>query len=146
MKGMIDMNMYDEKYFGTYLYVANKALEELDKDKTKERFRIIKQKGLILNWLNYQNYTMSQKILIVLLKMKLIKIQTGVKYVKIIQLQMNIMTFVIEQKEESKQLKKEIEYFKENDMKLTSKVKAKMIKQINEYEHIRNNKGNAFRQ
>ena len=30
------MNMYDEKYFGTYLYVANKALEELDKDKTKE--------------------------------------------------------------------------------------------------------------
>ena len=42
MKGMIDMNMYDEKYFGTYLYVANKVLEELDKDKTKERFRIIK--------------------------------------------------------------------------------------------------------
>ena len=36
-------------------------------------------------------------------------------------------------------------YAKENDMKLTSKVKAKMIKQINEYEHIRNNKGNAFR-
>ena len=37
-------------------------------------------------------------------------------------------------------------YAKENDMKLTSKVKAKMIKQINEYEHIRNCKGNAFRQ
>ena len=36
-------------------------------------------------------------------------------------------------------------YAKENDMKLTSKVKVKMIKQINEYEHIRNNKGNAFR-
>ena len=36
-------------------------------------------------------------------------------------------------------------YAKENDMKLTSKVKAKMIKQINEYEHIRNCKGNAFR-
>ena len=36
-------------------------------------------------------------------------------------------------------------YAKENDMKLTSKVKAKIIKQINEYEHIRNNKGNAFR-
>ena len=36
-------------------------------------------------------------------------------------------------------------YAKENDMKLTSKVKTKMIKQINEYEHIRNNKGNAFR-
>ena len=36
-------------------------------------------------------------------------------------------------------------YAKENDMKLTSKVKTKMIKQINEYEHIRNCKGNAFR-
>ena len=36
-------------------------------------------------------------------------------------------------------------YAKENDMKLTSKVKAKMIKQINEYEYVRNNKGNAFR-
>ena len=36
-------------------------------------------------------------------------------------------------------------YAKENDMKLTSKVKAKIIKQINEYEHIRNSKGNAFR-
>ena len=36
-------------------------------------------------------------------------------------------------------------YAKENDMRLTSKVKAKMIKQINEYEYIRNNKGNAFR-
>ena len=36
-------------------------------------------------------------------------------------------------------------YAKENDMKLTSKVKVKMIKQINEYEHIRNCKGNAFR-
>ena len=36
-------------------------------------------------------------------------------------------------------------YAKENDMKLTSKVKAKMIKQINEYEHIRNCKGDAFR-
>ena len=36
-------------------------------------------------------------------------------------------------------------YAKENDMKLTSKVKANMIKQINEYEHIRNCKGNAFR-
>ena len=36
-------------------------------------------------------------------------------------------------------------YAKENDMKLTSKVKAKMIAQINEYEHIRNCKGNAFR-
>ena len=36
-------------------------------------------------------------------------------------------------------------YAKQNDMKLTSKVKTKMIKQINEYEHIRNNKGNAFR-
>ena len=36
-------------------------------------------------------------------------------------------------------------YAKENCMKLTSKVKAKMIKQINEYEHIRNCKGNAFR-
>ena len=37
-------------------------------------------------------------------------------------------------------------YAKENDMKLTSKVKTKMIAQIKEYEHIRNNKGNAFRQ
>lgn len=36
-------------------------------------------------------------------------------------------------------------YAKENDMRLTSKVKGKMIKQINEYEHIRNCKGNAFR-
>ena len=36
-------------------------------------------------------------------------------------------------------------YAKENDMKLTSKVKTKMIAQIKEYEHIRNNKGNAFR-
>ena len=36
-------------------------------------------------------------------------------------------------------------YAKENDMKLTSKVKGKMIKQINEYEHIRNCKGNAVR-
>ena len=36
-------------------------------------------------------------------------------------------------------------YAKENDMKLTSKVKAKMIAQINEYEYVRNNKGNAFR-
>ena len=36
-------------------------------------------------------------------------------------------------------------YAKENDMKLTSKVKAKMIKQINEYEYVRNNKGNVFR-
>ena len=36
-------------------------------------------------------------------------------------------------------------YAKQNDMKLTSKVRAKMIKQINEYEHIRNCKGNAFR-
>ena len=36
-------------------------------------------------------------------------------------------------------------YAKENYMKLTSKVKAKIIKQINEYEHIRNSKGNAFR-
>ena len=36
-------------------------------------------------------------------------------------------------------------YAKENYMKLTSKVKAKMIKQIKEYEHIRNCKGNAFR-
>ena len=36
-------------------------------------------------------------------------------------------------------------YAKENCMKLTSKVKSKMIKQINEYEHIRNCKGNAFR-
>ena len=36
-------------------------------------------------------------------------------------------------------------YAKENDMKLTSKVKAKMIAQIKEYEHFRNNKGNAFR-
>ena len=36
-------------------------------------------------------------------------------------------------------------YAKENDMKLTSKVKSKMIKQINEYEHIRNCKGDAFR-
>ena len=36
-------------------------------------------------------------------------------------------------------------YAKENYMKLTSKVKAKMIKQINEYEYVRNNKGNAFR-
>ena len=36
-------------------------------------------------------------------------------------------------------------YAKENGMRLTSKVKAKMIKQINEYEHIRNCKGNAFR-
>ena len=34
---------------------------------------------------------------------------------------------------------------KENDMKLTSKVRAKMIKQINEYQHIRNCKGDAFR-
>lgn len=37
------------------------------------------------------------------------------------------------------------EYAKENDMRLTSKVKNKMIKQIKEYEHIRNYKGNAFR-
>lgn len=36
-------------------------------------------------------------------------------------------------------------YAKENDMKLTSKVKVKMIKQIKEYEHIRNCKGDAFR-
>lgn len=36
-------------------------------------------------------------------------------------------------------------YAKENDMKLTSKVKAKMIAQIKEYEYVRNNKGNAFR-
>ena len=36
-------------------------------------------------------------------------------------------------------------YAKENDMKLTSKVKAKIIKQINEYQHIRNCKGDAFR-
>lgn len=36
-------------------------------------------------------------------------------------------------------------YAKQNCMKLTSKVKAKMIKQINEYEHIRSCKGNAFR-
>ena len=36
-------------------------------------------------------------------------------------------------------------YAKENDMKLTSKVRSKMIAQINEYEHIRNCKGNAFR-
>ena len=36
-------------------------------------------------------------------------------------------------------------YAKQNDMKLTSKVKAKMIKQINEYQHIRNCKGDAFR-
>ena len=36
-------------------------------------------------------------------------------------------------------------YAKQNDMKLTSKVKAKMIAQINEYEYVRNNKGNAFR-
>ena len=36
-------------------------------------------------------------------------------------------------------------YAKENDMKLTSKVRAKMIKQINEYQHIRNCKGDAFR-
>ena len=33
----------------------------------------------------------------------------------------------------------------ETNMKLTSKVKVKMIKQIKEYEHIRNCKGNAFR-
>ena len=37
------------------------------------------------------------------------------------------------------------EYAKENDMRLTSKVKIKMIKQIKEYEHIRTCKGNAFR-
>ena len=37
------------------------------------------------------------------------------------------------------------EYAKENDMRLTSKVKTKMIKQIKEYEHIRTCKGNAFR-
>ena len=37
------------------------------------------------------------------------------------------------------------EYAKENNMRLTSKVKIKMIKQIEEYEHIRNCKGNAFR-
>ena len=36
-------------------------------------------------------------------------------------------------------------YAKENDMKLTSKVKVKIIAQIKEYEHFRNNKGNAFR-
>ena len=36
-------------------------------------------------------------------------------------------------------------YAKQNDMKLTSKVKAKMLPQIKEYEHFRNNKGNAFR-
>ena len=36
-------------------------------------------------------------------------------------------------------------YAKENDMKLTSKVRSKMIKQINEYQHIRNCKGDAFR-
>ena len=36
-------------------------------------------------------------------------------------------------------------YAKENCMKLTSKVRAKMIAQIKEYEHFRNNKGNAFR-
>ena len=36
-------------------------------------------------------------------------------------------------------------YAKDNDMKLTSKVKVKMIKQIKEYEHIRNCKGDAFR-
>ena len=36
-------------------------------------------------------------------------------------------------------------YAKENCMNLNSKVKAKMIKQINEYQHIRNCKGNAFR-
>ena len=36
-------------------------------------------------------------------------------------------------------------YAKQNDMKLTSKVKAKMIAQIKEYEHIRNCKGDAFR-
>ena len=37
------------------------------------------------------------------------------------------------------------EYAKENDMRLTSKVKTKMIKQIKEYEHIITSKGNAFR-
>ena len=37
------------------------------------------------------------------------------------------------------------EYAKENNMRLTSKVKIKMIKQIKEYEHIRTCKGNAFR-
>ena len=37
------------------------------------------------------------------------------------------------------------EYAKENNMRLTSKVKSKIIKQIKEYEHIRNYKGNAFR-
>ena len=36
------------------------------------------------------------------------------------------------------------EYAKENNMRLTSKVKIKMIKQIKEYEHIRTCKGNAF--
>ena len=36
-------------------------------------------------------------------------------------------------------------YAKENDMKLTSKVKVKMIAQIKEYKHIRNCKGDAFR-
>ena len=36
-------------------------------------------------------------------------------------------------------------YAKQNDMKLTSKIKTKMIAQIKEYEHFRNNKGNAFR-
>ena len=36
-------------------------------------------------------------------------------------------------------------YARQNNMKVTSKVKAKMIKQINEYEHIRNCKGDAFR-
>lgn len=36
-------------------------------------------------------------------------------------------------------------YAKQNDMKLTSKVRSKMITQIKEYEHFRNNKGNAFR-
>ena len=36
-------------------------------------------------------------------------------------------------------------YAKENYMKLTSKVKDKMIKQIYEYQHIRNCKGDAFR-
>ena len=36
-------------------------------------------------------------------------------------------------------------YAKENDMRLTSKIKTKIIKQIKEYEHIRNCKGDAFR-
>ena len=38
------------------------------------------------------------------------------------------------------------EYAKQNDMKLTSKKREKIIKQIKEYEHFRNNKGKAFRE